>query len=170
MFIRWSGILFKSNPYWHWQYKYYLTSCSPLLFMFERALPSSSDPLVPELQSSLKATAYSLRKKERDVDTINERATHGRWQQTATMLPSTEDAFKQHVFVPNFIHWFGARATSQTKNWSNQLVVAGQLAMMGQQCIDSSILYIQTLCGCREVLLPAGWTIVCRCMLLYKLC
>ena len=46
--------------------------------MFERALPSSSDPLVPELQSSLKASVYSLRKKERDVDTLNECATHWR--------------------------------------------------------------------------------------------
>ena len=92
-----SGTLLKSNPYWHWLYKYSLTSCSPLLFMFERALPSSSDPLVPELQSSLKASAYSLGNKERDVDTLNECATHWRWQQTATMLPSTEDAFKQHV-------------------------------------------------------------------------
>ena len=70
MFIRWSGILLKSNPSW---------------------------PVVPEFQSSLKASAHSLEKKERDIDTLNECATPWSLQQTETMLLSTEDAFKQHV-------------------------------------------------------------------------
>ena len=143
MFIRWSGTLLKSNPYWHWLYKYPLTSCTPLLFMFERALPSSSVPLVPELQSSLKASAYSLGKNERDVDTLNECATHWRWQQTAQCFPRPKKLSNSMFFVPNCIHWFGARATSQTKNWSNQLVVAGQLAMMGQQCTFSHLLRLR---------------------------
>ena len=43
--------------------------------LVRRALPSSADPLVPELQSSLKSSAYSLEKKGRDVDALNECAT-----------------------------------------------------------------------------------------------
>ena len=102
MFIIWSGTLLKSKPSWHWQYRYSLTSYTPLLFLFERALPSSAGPLVPELQSSLKASAYSREKKGRDVDTLSECATQWPWQQTATMLSSTEDAFKQHVLHAKF--------------------------------------------------------------------
>ena len=104
MFIICYGTLPNSNTSWHWLYKYSLTSCTPLLFLFERELPSSSVPLVPlpELQSSMKASAYSLEKKERDVDTLNECATPWPWQQAATMLPSTEDAFKQHVLRAKF--------------------------------------------------------------------
>ena len=43
--------------------------------LLERASPTCTVPLVPELKSSLKASAHSLGKKERDVDTFNEGAT-----------------------------------------------------------------------------------------------
>ena len=47
------------------------TSCTSLWSLLERASPTCSVPLVPELHSSLKASPYSLGKKERDVDTFN---------------------------------------------------------------------------------------------------
>ena len=102
MFIRWSGTLLKSNPSWHWLYRYSLTTCTPLLLLFERALHGYSVPLFLVLHSSLKASAHSLGKKERDVDTLNECASPWPWQQTATMLSSTKDAFKQHVLRAKF--------------------------------------------------------------------
>ena len=51
------------------------TSCTSLWSLLERASPTCSVPLVPELHSSLKASPYSLGKKERDVDKFNECAT-----------------------------------------------------------------------------------------------
>ena len=66
--------------------------------MFERASPSSSVPLVPELQSSLKASGYSIGKKERYVDTFNECAIPLPTDQSATI----ENAFKQNVLRAKF--------------------------------------------------------------------
>ena len=139
MFIRWSGTLLKSNPSWHWLYRYSLTTCTPLLLLFGRALHGSSVPLFLVLHSSLKASAHSLGKKERDVDTPNECASPWPWKQTSTMLPSTKTLSNSMFFVPNFIHWFGARTTSQINSWSNQLVVAGQLATIDLPCTLSHL-------------------------------
>ena len=102
MFIIFCGTLPNSNQSWHWLYKYSLTSCTPLLFLFERALPSSSVSLVPQLQRTMKASAYSLEKKERGVDTLNESATPWPWQQTRQQHCFTEDALKQHVLLAKF--------------------------------------------------------------------
>ena len=112
------------------------TSCTSLWSLLERASPTCSVPLVPELHSSLKASPYSLGKKERDVDTFNECATPLPWQQTSRQqcFPQPKTLSTSISFVPNLIYSFGARALSQTKSWSNQLFIAGQLAMM-----DSSL-------------------------------
>ena len=112
------------------------TSCTSLWSLLERASPTCSVPLVPELHSSLKASPYYLGKKEREVDTFNECATSLPWQQTSRQqcFPQPKTLSTSISFVPNFIYSFGARATSQTKSWSNQLFIAGQLAMM-----DSSL-------------------------------
>ena len=98
----------------------------------------------------------SYGKKGRDVDTFDElRYTMVMTtDKSATVLPPTEDAFKEHVIHAKCLLWFGAKATSQSKSWLNQLVIAGQLATMDsslRQCTicsrwgsrpDSSILYI----------------------------
>ena len=81
------------------------TSCTSLWSLLERASPTCSVPLVPELHSSLKASPYSLGKKERDVDTFNECATSLPCQQTSRqqlMLPPTEDTFNQHILRAKF--------------------------------------------------------------------
>ena len=90
------------EPSWQWLYRYSLTTCTPLLLLFERAWHGSSVPLFLVLHSSLKACTHSLGKKERNVDTLNECASPWPRQQTATMLPSTKDAFKQHVLRAKF--------------------------------------------------------------------
>ena len=124
------------------------TSCTSLWSLLERASPTCLVPLVPELHSSLKASPYSLGKKERDVDTFNECATSLPWQQTSRQqcFPQPKTLSTSVSFVPNFIYSFGAWATSQTKSWSNQLFRAGQLAMMDsslQQCTLGHLLQLR---------------------------
>ena len=98
----------------------------------------------------------SYGKKGRDVDTFDEsRYTMVMTtDKSATMLPQPKMPSKSMSFMPNVILWFRAKATSQSKSWLNQLVIAGQLATMNsslRQCticsrwgsrLDSSILYI----------------------------
>ena len=80
------------------------TSCTSLWSLLERASPTCSVPLVPELQSSLKASPYSLGKKERDVDTFNECATSLPWQQT-----SRQQCFPQPKTLSTSIHILRAK-------------------------------------------------------------
>ena len=70
---------------------YSLMSCTSIRSLLERASPTCSVPLVPELQSSLKASAYSLGKKN----------CHDN-RQVSNNAPPTEDAFNQHIIRAKF--------------------------------------------------------------------
>ena len=98
--------MFTTHP--HEQIMAYIhssTSCTSLWSLLERASPTCSVPLVPELHSSLKASPYSLGKKERDVDTFNEWATSLPWQQTSRQqwFPQPKTLSTSISFVPNII-------------------------------------------------------------------
>ena len=146
MFIRWSGTLLKWNPSWHWLYIIFLNVLYSFLALFEPALPSYSVPLVPELQSSLKALRIFSGRRRKTSNIQRVRYTMAMTTvKSATMLLPIEDAFKQHVLRAKFHTWFGARATFLTKSWSNQLVIAGQIAMMDsslQQCTLRHLLWL----------------------------